>query len=589
MNTTGHSEGINSFFDGFVTSTTNLKEFVFKYELALKKIMERESNEDFESEHKYRIVNDGELVLKCAAQFYNRKVFNKFKDEWDQVCRYKVEEIECDNEYHSFSVRTKYGELKEFAVKFNMQTYKGIKELNIEPMRIKGQLDLSGNAYIGGRLPRNLGKLCNLQTLKLSRNSITGEVTDFINVLSECTNSSLMSLELGYNKLIGNLPISLGYLNNLRYLNLRYNSFQGSIPPSIGNLSSLEEFYLSGNQMNGMPESLGQLSALKVLDLSENLWEGVITEAHFMNLSSLKELSFYKLSPNISLVFNINSDWIAPFKLRYINIRSCQLGPKFPTWVKNQNELNTVVLNNARISDTIPDWFLQLDLKLQELDVAYNNLSGKVPNSISFLNPSTVDLSSNCFEGRLPLWSSNVTKLYLRSNVFSGPIPGNFGVAMPFLMDLDISWNSLNDMSYNNLSGSIPKSIGSLSSVMFLILSNNNLSGELPPSLQNCTSMDSLDLGDNKLSGNLPAWIGESMPSLSILRLRSNFFGGNIPSQICILSTLHILDLSHNNLSGFIPPCLGNLSRLEVKPSETEKYEGRILGVSDFTLFPIDW
>ncbi|KAK4845730.1 hypothetical protein QYF36_008405 [Acer negundo] len=124
---------------------------------------------------------------------------------------------------------------------------------------------------------------------------------------------------------------------------------------------------------------------------------------------------------------------------------------------------------------------------------------------------------------------------------------------------------------------------------MFLILSNNNLSGELPPSLQNCTSMDSLDLGDNKLSGNLPAWIGESMPSLSILRLRSNFFGGNIPSQICILSTLHILDLSHNNLSGFIPPCLGNLSRLEVKPSETEKYEGRILGVSDFTLFPIDW
>ncbi|KAK1568983.1 hypothetical protein Q3G72_031244 [Acer saccharum] len=87
--------------------------------------------------------------------------------------------------------------------------------------------------------------------------------------------------------------------------------------------------------------------------------------------------------------------------------------------------------------------------------------------------------------------------------------------------------------------------------------------------------MDSLDLGDNKLSGNLPAWIGESMPSLSILSLRSNFFGGNIPSQICILSTLHILDLSHNNLSGFIPPCLGNLSGLKVKPSETEQYEGR--------------
>ncbi|CAL9025355.1 unnamed protein product [Prunus brigantina] len=62
MNTTGHSEGINSFFDGFFTPTTNLREFVVKYEQALKRTMDRESDEDFESEHKYRIVNEGEFL-----------------------------------------------------------------------------------------------------------------------------------------------------------------------------------------------------------------------------------------------------------------------------------------------------------------------------------------------------------------------------------------------------------------------------------------------------------------------------------------------------------------------------------------------
>ena len=36
MNTIGRSEGVNSFFDGFVTSTTNLKDFIVKYEQALK-------------------------------------------------------------------------------------------------------------------------------------------------------------------------------------------------------------------------------------------------------------------------------------------------------------------------------------------------------------------------------------------------------------------------------------------------------------------------------------------------------------------------------------------------------------------------
>ncbi|KAH9802382.1 hypothetical protein KPL71_001363 [Citrus sinensis] len=74
MNTTGRSERINSFFDAFVTSTTNLIEFVDKYEQALKKIMEKESNEDFKSEQKYGIV----------TKLYTRNAFNKFKDEWSQ-------------------------------------------------------------------------------------------------------------------------------------------------------------------------------------------------------------------------------------------------------------------------------------------------------------------------------------------------------------------------------------------------------------------------------------------------------------------------------------------------------------------------
>lgn len=479
-------------------------------------------------------------------------------------------------------------------------------------------LDLSGNSFLGGRLSRNLGKLCNLRTLKLSRNNISGEVSDFVDGLSECTNSSLLEkLELGFNQLIGDLPISLGYLKNLRYLELWHNTFVGSVPPSIGNLTFLKELYLSSNQMNGkFPESFGQLSAIEVLDLAENQWEGVITETHFRNLSNLKELSLNKQSANISLIFNISSHWIPPFKLTFINIRSCQLGPKFPTWLRNQTELTTLVLNNVRISDTIPDWFWQLDLNLDELDVAYNELSGRIPNTLVFRFPGSVDLSSNRFEGPLPLWSSNLTKLYLRDNLFSGPIPYDFGQKTPLLTDLDISFNFLNDsipesignlkqlltlvisnnnlsgeipqlwnslsslyildMSNNSISGEIPESIGSLLSVRFLILCNNHLSGEVPPSLKNCSMMDSLDLGDNQLSGNIPAWIGESMPSLSILRLRSNHFSGTIPPELCKLSTLHILDLSHNKLSGFIPTCVGNFSGMKVEPPDSVKYEGSL-------------
>ncbi|XP_048434605.1 receptor-like protein EIX2 [Pyrus x bretschneideri] len=463
-------------------------------------------------------------------------------------------------------------------------------------------LDLSENSNIEGPLPRSLGMLCNLQTVNLPSNNITGDITDFVDRLSACINNSLERLDLGYNNLTGRLPDSLGNLKTLRFLKLWFNSFEGSIPKSIGKLKSLEEFYISNNQMSGsIPEGLGQLSSLTALDISENTWEGSITEAHFMKLGSLTDVSIYNNNPNISLVFDISSDWIPPFKLRYLNIRSCQLGPKFPTWLRNQTELVTLVLNNARISDTIPKWFWQLDFQLDKLDVSYNQLSGRVPNSLRFISPGTVDLSTNRFEGPLPLWSSNITMLYIRDNLFSGPIPRDISEVMPSLTDLDISQNSLNgsiplsmgnlsqlttmvisnnllsgeipnfwdsipslyilDMSNNSLSGSIPPSLTSLTLLKHLILSSNHLLGKLP-SMKNFTDMTMLDLGENNFSGAIPASIGESMPSLLILCLRLNWFSGSIPSQLCGLSNLHILDLSHNNISGNVPRCIGNLTGL---------------------------
>ncbi|XP_057491376.1 receptor kinase-like protein Xa21 [Actinidia eriantha] len=131
--------------------------------------------------------------------------------------------------------------------------------------------------------------------LILSFNEITGEVNKSINGLARCLNSRLETLDLGYNQLEGNLPTSLGYLKDLRHLQFWRNSFKGPIRNSIGNLSVLEELDISQNEMTGsIPQSLGKLSSLIVLELSENPWEGVIIEAHFANLSSLRELSIKK-------------------------------------------------------------------------------------------------------------------------------------------------------------------------------------------------------------------------------------------------------------------------------------------------------
>ncbi|KAL5797172.1 hypothetical protein ACOSQ2_001992 [Xanthoceras sorbifolium] len=477
-------------------------------------------------------------------------------------------------------------------------------------------VDLSSNNF-QSELPR-LGKICKLRVLDLSFNKINGEIKEFTDALSKCTNCSLKLLNLGYNKLGGFIPESLGYLKNLKYLLLMGNSFSGSIPESIGNLSSLEEFYLSENGMKGtIPVSLGQLSSLIALDLKYNQWEGILTEAHFSNLTSLKELSIILTFSNITLFFNVSSDWIPPFKLRFLSLKHCQLGPQFPMWLRYQNELEYVAVCNAKISGTVPDWFWKLDLILSYLDLSNNQLTGTVPTTIKFSDQAIVFLNYNRFTGPLPVLSSNVSSFHLDNNLFSGPIPEDIGEQMPMLTDVDLSFNSLNgtiplsmgklnslltlvlsnnhftgkipdfwnnipdvyviDMSNNSLSGKIPSSLGSLSSSLkFLTLSYNHLSGKIPSTLKNCTNINTLNLGDNKLSGKIPTWIGERIPSLLILSLRSNLFYGKIPSKLCRLSSLHLLDLAHNNLSGSIPSCVGNLSGM-ASDLESQRYEGQLL------------
>ncbi|KAF5808438.1 putative non-specific serine/threonine protein kinase [Helianthus annuus] len=287
-------------------------------------------------------------------------------------------------------------------------------------------LDLSDD-QLTKRIPKSLGNFCNLREIDLSFNNIGNiSLTYFLESFFECKSPALESLSLIGNHITGIIPHSIGNLSFLRTLYLTDNQISGPIPYSIGKLSSLEALGISYNRLDGsLPDSLGQLSKLILLDFSHNLLTGVVTEAHFIKLVSLKDLegSTNKLILRLQV-----ANWIPPFQLEHLSMRNWVLGPQFPLWLQSQKDLSYLDISNTDISSPLPESFVRSFSNLRYLNMSNNHIRGPLTFSG---NPATlvfIDISSNGFRGSLHpfLCSSGVTStsfLNLENIHLSGDLP----------------------------------------------------------------------------------------------------------------------------------------------------------------------
>ncbi|GJY86281.1 FAR1-related sequence 5-like protein [Tanacetum coccineum] len=82
MTTSGRSESIHSFFDGFVNSKTMLNEFVIQYDKAVEARRAAEEDEDFKTMNSMPVLSSIHPIEAKAGASYTRKMFEAFKKEW---------------------------------------------------------------------------------------------------------------------------------------------------------------------------------------------------------------------------------------------------------------------------------------------------------------------------------------------------------------------------------------------------------------------------------------------------------------------------------------------------------------------------
>nr|XP_043633352.1 receptor-like protein EIX2 [Erigeron canadensis] len=434
--------------------------------------------------------------------------------------------------------------------------------------------NISLNYLLGAFLEceSHMGRSSPLEELDVSDSSISGTIPNFIGQFT-----SMRRLSLHWNRISGPIPHLIGRLSSLEYLELSDNRLDGNLPDSLGNLLKLRHLGFSNNLLDGsLPGTLGNLSKLEELKFSNNLLTGIVTEANFGKLASLKYLD--GKGNNLTLRPRL-ANWIPPFQLWYLDLSSWSLGPQFPLWLQSQTHLTDLYIRNTGISSAMPMSFWKLFPNLTKLDMSHNHIQGlllDIPATVYLL-----DLNSNELRGELPKLSSGsfLEMLDLSSNFLVGSVhhflcsyslenDTNFFGSVLNLGNNHLSgvipecWDKWQELFYLNLennsfSGEIPRTLGTLRHLQVMNMHGNKLTGRIPASLMNLKNLVVLQIGRNELVGSIPKWFG-NFSSLRLLNLRSNNFVGNIPSELCNSTHIQILDLAHNYLSGNIPRCFNN-------------------------------
>ncbi|CAI6008635.1 unnamed protein product [Closterium sp. NIES-65] len=241
---------------------------------------------------------------------------------------------------------------------------------------------------LSGPLPPGIGKLPQLQMLRLDGNRLSGPIPSLISALS-----SLSYLSLASNELTGAIPPQISALQALQYIDafestqkqsplstytplsmirvlrpphsdVRNNLLSGAIPPQIGNNYNLNWLFLDVNLLSGsLPDSISALSALVYLIASHNLLSGPLPA----NIGQLPRLAFLRLKTQLNASLRLKTQLNASLRLKTQLNASLRL--------KTQLNASLSISNNS-LSGPLPPSMSQLK-HLQILSVLGASAGGE--------------------------------------------------------------------------------------------------------------------------------------------------------------------------------------------------------------------
>ncbi|RVW24125.1 Receptor like protein 30 [Vitis vinifera] len=363
-------------------------------------------------------------------------------------------------------------------------------------------LDLRWNNGLSGTFPQ-FSENNSLTELYLSSKNFSGELPASIGNLK-----SLKILVLHNCGFSGSIPSSIGNLKSLMVLAMPGCEFSGSIPASLGNLTQIIALHLDRNHFSGKISKLDlshnkltghigefQFDSLEYIDLSMNELHGSIPGRN--RFHGIIPQTFLKGNAIRNLDFNGNQlegllprSLIICRKLEVLDLGNNKINDTFPHWLGTLPELQVLVLRSNSFHGHIGCSKIKSPfMSLRIIDLAYNDFEGDLPE----MYLRSLKATMNVDEG-------NMTRKYMGDSYYQDSVMVTIkGLEIEFVKILN-TFTTI-DLSSNKFQGEIPKSIGNLNSLRGLNLSHNSLAGHIPSSFKNLKLLESLDLSSNKLMG----------------------------------------------------------------------------------------
>ncbi|OEL21200.1 putative inactive receptor kinase [Dichanthelium oligosanthes] len=364
-------------------------------------------------------------------------------------------------------------------------------------------VDLSCNQFSGSltSISDNSSVASTLQYLNISHNVLSGTLFDSDPMPLF---DSLEVFDASFNMLSGNIP-QLNFVISLKVLRLQNNNFSGSIPEAFFRETSmvLTELDLSCNELTG-PIRRVTSTNLKYLNLSCNSLEGNLPIT--FGSCSVVDLSGNMLSGNLSVARTWGN------YLQTVDLSSNRLTGTWPNETTQFLRLTSMRISNNLLAGELPI-VLGTYPELISMDLSLNQLHGPLPgNLFTAVKLTFLNLSGNSFAGTLPLpnsdtknstsidlsifpvQTSNLSFVDLSNNSLNGSLPTGIG---------DLSALTLLNLHQNNFTGQIPRAITKLKNLLYIDLSGNHFDGSIPDGLPD--ELVKFNVSYNNLSGSVPS------------------------------------------------------------------------------------